>query len=127
MGDEQERAFMEFKPGWLQAPILRRPIKECPFQLHIDWKMLGLGVVLTQCDEKGKEFVVAYVNCLNNATESQYSSYEGKCFVAVWAIAHFRCYLFGTKFTLVTNHQSFKWLMEFDKLTGKLTQWALIL
>jgi len=89
--------------------------------------MLGLGAVLTQCDDEGKEFVVAYVSHSNNATKSHYSSYEGECLAMVWVVAHFKCYLFGTQFTLVTDHQQLKWLMEFDKLTGKLAQWALIL
>jgi len=89
--------------------------------------MLGLGAVLTQCDDKGKEFVVAYASRSNNATESRYSSYEGECLAAVWVVAHFRCYLFGTLFTLVINHQPLKWLMESNKLTGKLARWALIL
>jgi hypothetical protein len=126
-GDEQEQAFVELKARLVVAPILRRPIRGRPFQLHTDWSMLGLGAVLTQCDDEGKEFVVAYASCLNNATKSHYSSYEGECLVAVWAIAHFRFYLFGTQFTLVIDHQSLKWLMEFDKLTGKLAWWALIL
>jgi hypothetical protein len=60
--------------------------------------------VLTQCDDKRKEFVVAFVSCLNNAMESRYSSYEGEYLAVVWVIAHFRCYLFGTQFTLVTDH-----------------------
>jgi hypothetical protein len=89
--------------------------------------MLGLGAMLTQCDDEGKEFVVAYASRLNNAVESRYSSYEGECLAVVWVIAHFRCYLFGTQFTLVTNHQLLKWLMESDKLTGKLAWWAFIL
>jgi hypothetical protein len=89
--------------------------------------MLGLGAVLTQCDDEGKGFVVAYASRLNNVVESRYSSYEGKCLAMVWAVAHFRCYLFGTQFTFVTNHQLLKWLMEFDKLTRKLAWWALIL
>jgi len=67
------------------------------------------------------------VNRSNNAVESPYSFYEGKCLVAVWVIAHFKCYLFGTQFTLVINHQPLKWLMESDKLIGKLARWALIL
>jgi hypothetical protein len=87
--------------------------------------MLGLGAVLTQCDDEGKEFVVAYASRSNNAAESRFISYEGKCLATV--VAHFRCYLFGTQFTLVTDHQSFKWLMELDKLTRKLAWWALIL
>jgi hypothetical protein len=89
--------------------------------------MLGLGAVLTQCDDEGKEFVVAYASRSNNVAESRYSFYEGECLVVVWAVAHFRCYLFGTQFTLVTDHEPLKWLMESDKLTGKLAQWVLIL
>jgi hypothetical protein len=60
---------------------------------------------------------VAYASRSNNATESHYSSYEGVCLATVWVVAHFRSYLFGTQFTLVTNHQLLKWLMESDKLT----------
>jgi hypothetical protein len=66
--------------------------------------MLGLGAVLTQCDDEGKEFVVAYANRLNNAVESHYSSYEGDCLATVWVVAHFKCYLFGTQFTRVIDH-----------------------
>ncbi len=70
---------------------------------------------------------MAYASHSNNAAESHYSLYKGECLVAVWVVAHFRCYLFGTQFTLVTNHQPPKWLMESDKLTGKLAWWAFIL
>ncbi len=87
---------MELKAKLVTTPILKRPIKRRPFQLHTDWSMLGLGAVLTKCDDEGKEFVVAYASRSNNAAESRYSSYEGECLVAVWAVAHFRCYLFST-------------------------------
>ena len=64
-------------------------------------------------------FVVAHA--------SQYSSYEVECLAAVWAIAHFWCYLYGNEFLLVTHHQPLKWFIESDKLTGKLARWALLL
>ena len=89
--------------------------------------MLGLGAVLTQRDDEGHEYVVAYASRSNNEAESRYSSYEGECLAVVWAVSHFRCYLFGTKFTLITDHQPLRWLMESDKLTGKLAHWAFIL
>jgi hypothetical protein len=69
---------------------------------------------------------VAYASRSNNAAESRYSSYEGECLVTVRAVAHFKCYLFGTQFTLVTDHQPLKSLMESNKLTRKLAWWALI-
>jgi hypothetical protein len=53
-GDEQERAFVELKTRLVVAPILRRPIKGCPFQLHTNWSMLGLGAVLTHVMMKGR-------------------------------------------------------------------------
>ena len=75
-GDEQEAAFVELKARLASAPILRRPIPGRPYQLHTDWSTLGIGVVLTQMDDEGKEFVVAYASRSNNNAEAQYSSYE---------------------------------------------------
>ena len=89
--------------------------------------MLGLGAVLTQKDDDGKEYVIAYASRSNNDVEAKYSSYEGECLAVVWVVAHFRPYLYGQSFTLVTNHQPLKWLMESGKLTGKLARWALLL
>ncbi len=39
----------------------------------------------------------------------------------------FWCYLHGNLFTLVTNHQTLKFLMESNRFIGKLARWALIL
>ncbi len=83
--------------------------------------------MLTQCDDERKEFMVAYASHSDNAAESCYNSYEGECLAAVWAVAHFKCYLFGTQFTFVIDHQSLKWLMESNKFMRKLAWWALIL
>jgi hypothetical protein len=86
-----------------------------------------LGAVLTQFDDDGKQFVVAFASRSNNVAESKFGSYEGECLAAVWAVAHFRCYLFGNPFTLITDHHPLNLLIENDKLTGKLARWALIL
>jgi len=96
------------------------------FIIHIDWNALGIGVILGKFDEEGKEYVIAYESRSNKA-ESNYSSYKGECLVVVWVIIHFEPYLYGTKFTLYTDHQPIKWLMTNDKFIGKLARWALIL
>jgi hypothetical protein len=125
--DEQEAAFGQLKERLVSAPILRRPIAGRTYQLHTDWSSLGIDAVLTQMDDDGKEFVIAHASRSNNNAEAQYSSYEGEYLAAIWAIAHFLCYLYGNEFLLVTNHQPLKWLMESDKLIGKLARWALML
>ena len=45
----------------------------------------------------------------------------------VWAVTHFRHFLYGKPFTLVTDHQPLEWLLTSNKLTGKHARWALIL
>jgi hypothetical protein len=83
---------------------LRRPDFSKIFILHTDWSALGIGAILGQLDEEGKEYVIAYASRSNNKVENNYFSYEGECLTIVWAIIHFRPYLYGTNFTLYTDH-----------------------
>jgi hypothetical protein len=125
--EEAQEAFNTLKEKLSEFPILRRPDFSKVFILHTDWSAFGIGAILGQLDEEGKEYVIAYASRSNNKAESNYSSYEGECLAVVWAVIHFRPYLYGTNFTLYTDHQPIKWLMTNDKLTGKLARWALIL
>jgi len=125
--DEALEAFNTLKEKLSEFPILRRPDFNKVFILHIDWSAFGIGTILGQLDEEGKEYVIAYASRSNNKAESNYFSYEGECLIVVWAIIHFRPYLYGTNFTLYIDHKPIKWLMTNDKLTGKLARWVLIL
>jgi hypothetical protein len=52
---------------------------------------------------------------------------KGSVFVVVWAISSFQCYIYGSPFTLIINHQPLKFLIESNRLTRKLARWAFIL
>ena len=58
-GREQQQAFATLKLKLGSAPRLWRPDATRPFQLHTDWSAVGLGAVLTQKDDEGREYVVA--------------------------------------------------------------------
>jgi hypothetical protein len=107
--------------------VLRCPNVSKSYQLHTDWSSLGLGALLIQNDDYGRQYVIAYASQSNNTAEANYSSYEGEALAAVWAIVHFRPYLYGQRFTFITNHQPLRRLMELDKHTGKFARWALLL
>lgn len=124
---EQEQGFATLNLKLGSAPVLWHLDATRPFQLHTNWSAVGLGAVLTQKDDEGREHVVAFASRNNNNAESNYMSYEGEALAAVWAIANFKSYLHGQRFTLVTNHHPSKWLMESDKLTSKLARWTLLL
>ena len=126
-GSAQREAFDKLQQALVSYPVLRPPNHNLPFILQTDWGQPGLGAVLSQQSSPQDEYVVAYASRSNNRAESNYSSYEGECLAAVWAVSHFRHYLYGKRFTLSTDHQPLHWLMTSDKLTGKLARWALIL
>jgi hypothetical protein len=125
--EECQKAFDTIKEKLTQAPILRRPDYNRPFELHTDWSGVGLGAVLVQRDDEGREYVIAYASRSNNRTERNYSSYAGECLAAVWGLSHFRVYLYGRRFVLLTDHEPLKWLMTNEKLTGMHARWAHIL
>jgi hypothetical protein len=89
-------------------PILKRLDFNKVFILHTNWSALGIGVILGQLDEEGKEYVIAYALRSNNKAESNYFSYERECLTILWVVIHFRPYFYGTKFTVYTNHQPIK-------------------
>jgi hypothetical protein len=83
--------------------------------------------VLVQRDDEGREYVIAYASRSNNRTERNYFSYAGECLATVWGVSHFRVYLHGRRFVLLTDHEPLKWLMTNEKLTGMHARWAHIL
>jgi len=46
--------------------------------------------------------------------KAKYISYEGECLAVVWVVSSFRYYIYGNPFTLITNNQPLKFLMELD-------------
>ena len=73
--------------------VLRRPDYTRPFHLRTDWSQDGVGAVLSQHDEAGQEFVVAFASRSCNDAERNYNAYDGESLAVVWAIQHFRHYL----------------------------------
>ena len=75
----------------------------------------------------GLEHPVCFASRSCNPAEQNYSSFEGGCLAVVRATSHFRTYLFGNSFHLVTDLEYLKWIMTTTKVTGKLARWSLLL
>jgi hypothetical protein len=125
--EKAKEAFDTFKEKLSKFPILKKLDFSKVFILHTNWSAFNIGAIFDQLNEEGKEYVIAYASRGNNKAKSNYSSYKGECLAIVCAIIHFKPYIYGTKFTLYTDHQPIKWLMTNDKLIGKLARWVLIL
>jgi hypothetical protein len=123
--DKQQRAFDYLKERLIQAPILTYPDFEQPFIIHTDASGTGLGAVLSQIREDGKEHVVAYASRSLNKAECNYPITDQECLAIVWAIKYYQHYLGLRPFTIVTDHAALKWLKTSKLPKGRRARWIM--
>jgi hypothetical protein len=76
-----------------------------------------------QKDDNGREYVVAYASRKVAEAESKWAIRELEALAIIWGCEHYRPYLFGSQFTVRSDHHSLQWLMRAGK--GRLARWAL--
>lgn len=112
---ECQSAFETLKSALTSPPILAFPNFDKPFILATDASGVGIGAVLKQKTDDGKEQVVAYASRVLNEAEQKYFPIERECLALKWACQVFRPYLFGTTFEVHTDHKP---LTELKKSTA---------
>ena len=104
----------------MSEQIVAHPNFDKPFKVYTDTSDTGIGAVLSQNDNEGKEKVIAYASKTLNATERNWIITEKKCLAVVWAIEHFRTYLdTGKTFDVYTDHVALQTLRNHKELTSK--------
>uniref|UniRef100_A0A0A9W4W3 RNA-directed DNA polymerase n=1 Tax=Lygus hesperus TaxID=30085 RepID=A0A0A9W4W3_LYGHE len=125
-GPSQQQAFDSLKEKLISPPILRFPEFTKEFILTTDASMNGLGAVLSQMHDN-KEHPVAYASRALNKAESNYSATELELLAVVFAVRHFHQYLWGTNFTLVTDHAPLRYLHQMKDTNSRILRWSLLL
>ena len=123
-----KKAFENLKEVLTSDPILRPPDFSKEFILYTDASGYCLGLILGQKTDDNKEYVVAYGSRMLKGAELHYSITEKEALAVIFAVIHFRVYLYGKKFTIITDHAALKWLMsitDFKSTTERLARWAI--
>ena len=133
-----QEAIESLKTALTTAPVLAPPKSDRPFILHTDAATgHGLGAILIQRDDSeagetaaGPERPVAFYGRRCTDAEKKYTVTENELLAVVESIKHFRPYLWGRKFTVITDHSALRWLHTMkDSIAGgassRLTRWAL--
>ncbi|GBG80333.1 hypothetical protein CBR_g30701 [Chara braunii] len=122
-----DRAFRELKAALISAPVLIRPDPRKPFVLITDWQPEAVSAILAQVGPDGLEHVVEYASKMVLTCKRNYAAPTGECYAALWGISHFQAYLYGRKFTLVTDHEPLLALKKSKDYSGMIGRWATIL
>ena len=124
--DTCHASFLQLKEALISAPILAFPDFHLPFHLYVDASNDAIGMVLGQIHDN-KEIVIAYAGRKLSAPEQHYSATEREALAVVAGIKHFQPYLYGRAFTVHTDHNALRWLMNVKDPTGRLARWSLYL
>jgi hypothetical protein len=84
----------------------------------------GAGAVLSQ-GPIGKDLPVAYASRKFNRAKQNYSTVERELAAIVWGIKHFRPYLYGRKFKIVSDHKPLTWIMSVKDPGSRLMRWRI--
>jgi hypothetical protein len=121
---EATKAFEDMKKLLTQTPMLHYPDFSKSFKMSTDASVEGIGAVLSQNDENGEEKVIQFISRKLQPAEQKWCVREKEALAIIFAFENFRPYLYGSKFTIYTDHHSLQWLMKATSPT-RLVRWAL--
>jgi len=104
--EQCQQSFDNLKALLTQAPLLAFPDFSKPFVVETDASGQGLGAVLSQQQESGLVTPIAYTSRTLQRHEQNYGVTELEALGVVWAIRHFRPYLYGHSCTVNTDHEA---------------------
>ena len=118
-------AFQELKTLLINSPLLIFPDFTKPFVLETDASGAGLGAVLAQRQEDGSIHPIAYASRSLQPHERNYGITELEGLGVVWAVKHFRPYLYGHPCEVFTDHSALTSLLNTPQPSGKLARWGM--
>ena len=120
-----QESFEQLKQLLTQSPVLAFPNFKKDFVLETDASISGLGAVLGQKQDDGKVRPIAYASRTLQVHEKHYGISELEALGVVWAIKHFRPYIYGLHYIVFTDHVALKALLNTSQPSGKLARWGM--
>lgn len=130
--DKCETAFKDVKTALAKSEALAHFDPKLPLRLACDASPYGVGAVVSHVMSSGEERTIAFASRTLSKAERNYAQIECEALSIVFGVKKFHQYLFGRKFTLLTDHRPLTSI--FGPQTGipslaasHMQRWALLL
>ena len=121
-----DEAFNHLKETITKTPILQFPLFDKKFFITTDASDYAIGGVLSQNhNPQSHDLPIAYASRALNNAEKNYSTTDKEMLAIVWAVTHFRPYVYGRKFTVVTDHRPLVWVFNVKDTTSRMMRWRI--
>ncbi len=118
-----QKSFATLKQCLISTPVLAYPSLDQAFVVETDASILALGAVLSQLQQDELYHPVAYASRSLTAAERNYGVTELETLAVVWAMSHYRSYLYGQDVTVYTDHSAVKAILNAPSPSGKHARW----
>ena len=121
---ECEESFQKLKDICTETPVLAYANYEKPFKLTTDASKKGLGAVLSQMGEDGKERPVAFASRTLSKSEKNYTTHKLEFLALKWSVTdRFHEYLYGSTFEVFTDNNPLSYVLSSAKLDATGQRW----
>ncbi|KAL4127326.1 hypothetical protein QTP88_011501 [Uroleucon formosanum] len=121
---ECQEAFEKLKIILCNEPLLQYPDFEKPFIITCDASNYAVGCVLSQSVIPA-DLPIAYASRTLNKAEINYSTTEKELVAIMFGVKQFRPYVYGQKFTIITDHKPLTWLFSVKDPGSRLLRWRI--
>ncbi|GBN31098.1 Retrovirus-related Pol polyprotein from transposon 17.6, partial [Araneus ventricosus] len=98
-----------------------------PFSVFTDASKYALGAVLVQEDETKFHHPISFASRKLSDAETRYSVVEREAMAIVFALNHFKNYLFGKHFTVYSDQQCLSKILKLKDPNSRIARWMLTL
>ena len=126
------KAFQQAKDALITSQVLLHYDSALPIRLAADASAYGVGAVISHVLPNGNEKPIAFVSTTLSPTEHNYAQIEKEAVALIFGVKKFHQYLYGQKFTLVTDHKTLLASLGPKKgisslAAARLQRWAVLL
>ena len=125
-------AFQQAKDQLTSSRVLAHYDPALPIKLAADASAYGVGAVIAHVFADGTEHPIAFASRTLTSSERNYAQIEKEALALIFGVRKFHPYLYGRKFTLVTDHKPLTSILGPKKgipslAAARLQRWAVLL
>ena len=126
-GREQQEAFDALKSLLVSSKVMAHPDTHKPYKLYTDACDYAVGAILVQVDDQGIERPIQYVSKQLSGAQLNWATIEKEAYAVVHALTKLRPYLYGSQFTIYTDHKPLKSLFLSEVKNTKIQRWSVLI